>query len=277
LLYFVCAEIGEYMKNNPVQLSLSMSFFALALSSGLAQAQSAVAPPIPAAVAEQVANKTLTATGTHSDDLVWLNKTIYTFKGFDNKTGQPASWTWDETGAILADKGAALRKQEAAARRQCDGAMTDSLWQAVAELKTGESYPVLIWLPAPEVNLDKTLVLADPKLSAWLVEQRNAGYAAARDKLLMNAPWLATRVQVVADAPAVTAKLTREEMVKLAHVDGIVELLPFQPGKPSSSTSYVDAIEAAYGTTLKDGYGQNVCLIEADQPSAGYLSPFARW
>lgn len=247
-----------------------MSFFALAGAPTWAGAAEPAHGQVPAQVVQQLGAAGLPHSAVDAEGLVWLNKTIYTVKTVDKTTGLPAAWTWDENGVLLADRGAALRKQEAVARRQCDGAMTDSLWTAIAPLPAKQTYPVMLWLPSPALAADKETLLAEPKWATWIRDQRESGYAAARNELLANVPWLAGRVKPVADAPAVVAELTRAEAIALAHVKGIVELLPFAPGKPSSSTSYVDAIQAAYGTTLRDGSGETVCMIEADRPSSSY-------
>lgn len=250
-----------------------MSFFALTSAPSWAGAAESANGQVPAQVAQQLGAAGLPQSAVSVEGLVWLNKAIYTLKTVDKTTGLPAAWAWDEKGQLLADRGAALRKQEAVARRQCDGAMTDSLWVAIAPLPADQTYLVMLWLPSPALAADKETLLAQPKWATWIRDQREAGYAAARAELLQGAPWLAGRLKPVTDAPAVVADLTRSEAIALAHVKGIVELLPFAPGKPSSSTSYVDAIQAAYGTTLRNGMGEKVCMIEADKPSSSYTSP----
>ena len=122
------------MNRKQLQLSIYMSFFALSGASTWAGAAEPAHGQVPAQVAQQLGAAGLPQSAVNAEGLVWLNKTIYTVKTVDKTTGLPAAWTWDENGVLLADRGAALRKQEAVARRQCDGAMTDSLWTAIAPL-----------------------------------------------------------------------------------------------------------------------------------------------
>jgi hypothetical protein len=216
----------------------------------------------------RLASGELTQPWGDAEVLPWKGKTIYTLKAIDTVSQQPQAWSWDETGALLDDRGAALRKQERVARRADRGSLSDELWNAVADLRPGQTYPVLIWLPTQESTVDKVTLLADAEAAAAEKSQREAGQADARSKLLAAAPWLQERLSTVTGTPAVVAELTREEVLALAPVPGIVDLLPFRPGKPASSTSYVDTINASYGTTSLSGNGVKVCLVEERNPDA---------
>ena len=258
------------MPNRNRRLSRSLSM--ILSMAGAAAYAAPVTGPLPEEVGVKLANAQLVQATMTTQPLPWLGKTLRRLKAVDAATNQPVTWVWDETGALKADLGAALEKQERQARRADMGALSDSLWaRYVAQEKSGP-YPVLIWLPTYEPFSDKAALIGNQSALAARAVLLAALHSQARANLWSKAPWLQAIARPVAGAPALVADLTINQVAQLTHLDEVAELLPFQPGKPAGTTSYVDTLQAAFATTGYSGSGIRVCMIESTRPTNAYTA-----
>jgi hypothetical protein len=217
-----------------------------------------VTGPLPVEVGGKYASGQIQHATLVSQPLTWLGKTLHRLKGINAATQQPVAWVWDEKLGLQADLGKGLLAAERKARDADMGALSDTLWAAYIKQAVNEPYPVLVWLPTYEPYDDKVA--------------RQAQRAQAIAKLWAKAPWLQAIAKPVDYAPALLAHLTIDQVGQLAHLPEVAQLLPFKVGKPAGSVTYVDTLQAAYGTTGYSGNGVNVCMIEANWPHANYTA-----